>query len=153
MDKDKINDFVNNLVNKMSETVKTVIAKSRVGADALQKGDTLTFVVDENTDINAFFSVRNYDIAATANQEGRKGQFINIPTQEGRSISATRIIRVGNGIALKGATPDERLKDFVTMIVERENNTLTLIVDDVIEVPLPNGNVAKNVKFQPVAHL
>lgn len=138
---------------KLNDAIDAVLAK-RTGAaptnvsQPFMDGDILKFTLAEGETADKLVKYN----PAQVQGENTISEYVSLVTSDGREISQTQLCRrQGNGLGLEGETPDDRLKDFLTLVQEKRTVNIKVAKSRVLPSTNPAWNGTRVITWEPIA--
>lgn len=138
--------------NKLHQEISKILSQ-RTGeaptnvSQPFMDGDVLTFALkgEETADILLAYHPARVQNGNTINE------YFGVVTSDGREVSQTQLCRrTGNGLGLEGATPDERLEDFLALVQEKRTVKIKVSKSRVLPSTNPEWNGTRVITWEPI---
>ena len=138
--------------NKLHQEISKILSQ-RTGeaptnvSQPFMDGDVLTFALkgEETADKLLAYHPARVQNGNTINE------YFGVVTSDGREVSQTQLCRrTGNGLGLEGATPDERLEDFLALVQEKRKVNIKVSKSRVLPSTNPEWNGTRVITWEPI---
>ena len=138
--------------NKLHQEIGKILAK-RTGeaptnvSQPFMDGDVLTFALKEGQTADTLLAYHPAQVQGANTIR----EYIAVVTSDGRELSQTQLCRrTGNGLGLEGATPDERLEDFLALVQEKRTVKIKVSKSRVLPSTNPEWNGTRVITWEPI---